>query len=44
MPTDVCVVRVIAARNFTINAVLLPVYNGTIMRGSVARYERGDTC
>jgi Flp pilus assembly protein TadG len=35
-----CVVRVVAARKFTINAVMVPLYSGTMVRGSVARYER----
>jgi hypothetical protein len=38
-----CVVRVVAARNFTINTVIAPAWDKTILRGSVARYER-DSC
>jgi hypothetical protein len=40
IPADTCVVRVVAARNFNINAVMVPVFHGTIVRGSVARYEK----
>jgi len=36
-----CVVRVVAARNFTIN-VALTSFSGTITRGSVARYENSS--
>jgi Flp pilus assembly protein TadG len=44
VPANTCVVRVIAARNYTISAVpLLPPINKTLVRGSVARYER-KTC
>lgn len=42
LPATVCVVRVVAARNYTINAVFAR-WDRTMMRGSVARYER-DTC
>jgi Flp pilus assembly protein TadG len=38
-----CVVRVVAARRYTITLGVLPDYNGTLKRGSVARYER-STC
>jgi Flp pilus assembly protein TadG len=38
VPTDTCVVRVLAARNFTINAILAS-WDQTAVRGSVARYE-----
>lgn len=37
-----CVVRVVAARKFTINIVFTS-FSGTLTRGSVAQYERG-TC
>lgn len=43
LPDQACVVRVVAAREFQINIVVVPVWNGTIVRGAVARYERG-TC
>jgi Flp pilus assembly protein TadG len=44
VPAGTCVVRVIAARNYTISAVpLLPPINRTLVRGSVVRYER-KTC
>ncbi|HSJ19954.1 MAG TPA: TadE/TadG family type IV pilus assembly protein [Nocardioidaceae bacterium] len=42
-PAGVCLVRVVAARNFTISAP--PLFSGTarkLVRGSVARYERTD--
>lgn len=38
-----CVVRVIAARPFSINIVIAPIYNGVAVKGAVARYER-DSC
>jgi Flp pilus assembly protein TadG len=37
-----CLVRVVAARKFTIN-IALTSFSGTVTRGSVAQYERG-TC
>ena len=36
-----CIVRVVAARKFTINIVLTS-FTGTVTRGSVAQYERGS--
>ena len=41
LPPESCVVRVIAAREFQINIAVVPVWTGTLVRGSVARYERG---
>lgn len=35
-----CVVRVWAARKFEISLILFPVYRGTVLRTSLARYER----
>ena len=44
VPANVCVVRVVAARNYTISAPpLLPAIPRKMVRGSVARYER-TTC
>lgn len=40
LPADTCVVRVVAARAFTITIVFAPIPAGTAVRGSVARYER----
>jgi len=39
LPTGACVVRIIAARPYTINAVVAN-WDRTMIRGSVARYER----
>lgn len=39
LPNGICVVRVIAARPYTINAVVAN-WNKVLKRGSVARYER----
>lgn len=39
LPTGQCVVRVIASRPYTINAVVAN-WDRTMVRGSVARYER----
>ena len=41
-PTGTCVVRVIAARNFSINVAIVPVWNRVSVATSVARYERMD--
>ena len=41
--TGTCVVRVWAARNFTISIVIAPAWNSTVVRSSVELYERG-TC
>ena len=38
-----CVVSVWAARNFTISVLIAPAWNSTVVRSSVALYERG-TC
>lgn len=44
VPTGVCVVRVVAAREYQISAPpLVPPVTRTMVRGSVARYER-TTC
>jgi len=40
-PDGACFVRVVASRPFQINIVVVPVWEGRIVRGSVARYERG---
>lgn len=40
LPTDTCVVRVVAARAYQITIVFAPIPAGTAVRGSVARYER----
>ena len=37
-----CVVRVLAARNFTINVAIVPAWNRVNVAASVARYERTD--
>lgn len=42
LPAGACVVRVVAARNFEIDAVFQS-WDRVLIRGSVARYER-DTC
>lgn len=42
LPTGACIVRVVAARKYQINAVLAS-WDRVMKRGSVARYER-DTC
>lgn len=42
LPADACVVRVIAARNFTISLGVFPSWNKTTTSFSVARYERMD--
>jgi Flp pilus assembly protein TadG len=42
LTTGTCVVRVIAARPYTINAVVAN-WDRTMVRGSVARYERPTT-
>lgn len=42
LPADTCVVRVIAARNFTISTGVLPTWNRTAVSYAVARYERMD--
>lgn len=41
VPADACVVRVVAARKFTLN-VILTTFDGNLQRGAVARYE--GTC
>jgi hypothetical protein len=38
-----CVVRVLAARQYTITIAPFPSLNGTMKRGTVTRYER-STC
>ena len=40
--TGTCVVRVVAARNFSINIAIVPVWNRVSVATSVARYERMD--
>ena len=46
VPTELavgaCVVRVVAARNFTINIAIAPAWNKVNVNSSVARYERTD--
>ena len=46
VPTELaagaCVVRVLAARNFTINVAVVPAWNRVNVATSVARYERTD--
>ena len=42
LATGACVVRVIAARNFTINIAVAPAWNRVNVATSVARYERTD--
>jgi Flp pilus assembly protein TadG len=37
-----CVIRVWAARNFEISVIIAPVLHGTVLKQSVARYERGS--
>lgn len=40
LASGVCVVRVLAARNYTVDTAMTPAINRTMTRGSVARYER----
>jgi Flp pilus assembly protein TadG len=40
IPSGTCVVRVVAARNFTIITGMAPMFESTAVRGSVARYEK----
>ncbi len=42
VPAGACVVRVIAARDFTINIGLVPAWNRVNAAWSIARYERGE--
>lgn len=42
VPTGACIVRVVAARNFSINIAIVPVWNRVHVSSSVARYERMD--
>ena len=43
LPDGACVVRVVAARNFSINIAIVPVWKRVSVSTSVARYERMDT-
>ena len=43
LATGQCVVRVVAARRFTINLVIFGTVSQSMTRGSVARYE-GESC
>lgn len=42
VPDGACVVRVLAARNFTINIAVVPAWTGVNAAYSMARYERSD--
>ena len=42
LATGACVVRVVAARNFTINVAIVPAWERVNVATSVARYERTD--
>ena len=42
LSTGACVVRVLAARNFTINVAVAPAWSRVNVNSSVARYERTD--
>lgn len=42
LPPGACVVRVVGARNFTINIALVPAWHRVNKSVSVARYERSD--
>lgn len=41
IPAGTCVVEVWAARDYQISVVVAPAWNGTAVRTSVAKYERG---